>query len=379
MAPRSFQTLTMDVLCYSDTKKNLPNGKCVESGVLVAGGYSWRISFYPNGNIASTTDAASVSLLLANAAGEDLDVVCQFMIQEFGGGGGPPQFVSSTFTESLRYKKTIGLRLSRFVAHKDLDKSVFAKHDRFTIRCDLAVSPSTSTEAIAGDGAPPPSHLPDPNLSGLPADLGRLLETKKGADVEFEVRGQLFAAHKLVLAARSSVLNEEFFGSMMEKDTSYISISDMDPKAFKALLRYIYTDTLPEIPLNSREEGVVVAEGLLLATDRYNLKDLKALIEKMMCEHVRVSTVLPMLALAEQHQCLKLKEKCLRFMTFYWNARETMKTGDFEHLARSCPSVIKEVINKILDGREEERKGSFISNLVFSVFFMALMVFLMCF
>ncbi|KAK3124398.1 hypothetical protein QOZ80_7BG0586000 [Eleusine coracana subsp. coracana] len=229
MAPRSFQTLTMDVLCYSETKKNLPNGRCVESGVLVAGGYSWRIGFYPNGNIASTTDAASVSLLFADAAGEDVDVVCH---------------------------------LSRFVKHKDLDKSVFAKHDRFTIRCDLAVVPSTST-----------------------------------------------------------------------------------------------------------------TEGLLLAADRYNLKDLKALIEKMMCEHVRVSTVLPMLALAEQHKCLKLKEKCLGFMASYWNARETMRTGDVEHLARSCPSVVKEAINKMLDGREEDRKDSFISNLVFIVFFMAIMFF----
>lgn len=97
---------------------------------------------------------------------------------------------------------------------------------------------------------PPPSHRPDPsaaplNLSGLPADLGRLLETKQGADIEFEVCGQIFAAHKLVLAARSSVFNDDFFGPVKEEDTNYIRISDIRPEAFKSLLRYMYTDRLP--------------------------------------------------------------------------------------------------------------------------------------
>ena len=67
-------------------------------------------------------------------------------------------------------------------------------------------------------------------MSGLPADLGRLLETKQGAEVDFEVCGKVFAAHKLVLAARSSV---------------FIRICDMHPDAFEALLHYLYTDSLP--------------------------------------------------------------------------------------------------------------------------------------
>ena len=56
-------------------------------------------------------------------------------------------------------------------------------------------------------------------MSGLPADLGRLLETKQGADVDFEVCGKVFAAHKIVLAARSSVFMADFFGPAKEKAT----------------------------------------------------------------------------------------------------------------------------------------------------------------
>jgi len=74
-------------------------------------------------------------------------------------------------------------------------------------------------------------------MSSLPADLGRLLETKQGADVDFEVCGKVFAAHKLVLAARSSVFIEDFFGPAKEKATgsSHIRICDMHPDAFEAL------------------------------------------------------------------------------------------------------------------------------------------------
>ncbi|GJN10334.1 hypothetical protein PR202_ga28420 [Eleusine coracana subsp. coracana] len=101
---------------------------------------------------------------------------------------------------------------------------------------------------------------------------------------------------------------------MKEKTTSYICISDLDPEAFKALLCYIYTNTLPELQLSSWEEGAVLAEGLLMVADQYNLKDLKTMSENKMCKHIEAQTVLPMLALAEQHQCRKLKKKYILFI-----------------------------------------------------------------
>jgi speckle-type POZ protein len=200
-----------------------------------------------------------------------------------------------------------------------------------------------------------------PPLSGLPADLGRLLATKEGADVELEVQGKVFAAHKSVLAARSPVFMEELFGPAKEEDTSYVRIMpDMSPEAFEALLHYVYTDTLPPemaMAMASLEEGVVLAEGLLAAADRYELKDLKLLTEQKMCNHVGVSTVLPLLALAEHYQCCKLKKMCLGFISSCGNTRlVVMATNDLEILARSSPSVIKDVITEILDAREERKR-----------------------
>jgi speckle-type POZ protein len=198
-----------------------------------------------------------------------------------------------------------------------------------------------------------------PPLSGLNADLGRLLATKDGADVEFEVLGKVFAAHKCVLAARSLVFKEEFFGPAKEEDTSYVRvIPDMRPEAFEALMHYVYTDTLPpEMAMNSPEQGTaMLAEDLLAAADRYELKHLKLLTEKKMCNHVGVSTVLPMLALAERYQCCKLKKMCLGFVGSCGNTRAVMSTNDLEILARRSPSVVKDVINEILDARDARRR-----------------------
>ncbi|TVU40999.1 hypothetical protein EJB05_14487, partial [Eragrostis curvula] len=365
--PRSYNTLTMDVRSYSESKK-LHNGRCIRSDALVAGGHSWRISYYPKGFHGSEDDAMSIFLRMDDAGTVAGDVRVEFKFTLHDLGGGPPRFVSHTFTEDFGRRKP-GLGLSPFVSHEEFEKSEILKHDSFTIQCDFAVVPPPSSHAataplpsappepIAAPSAPPepPAVMVPPPGTGLHADLRHLLETKEGADVDFEVCGKLFAVHKLVLAARSPVFKADFFGPAKEESTGYIRICDMNPEAFKALLHYMYTDTLPEtMPFSSREEVALLAEGLLLAADRYDLKNLKLLIEDKMCKNIDVSTVLPMLALAEQHQCGKLKKLCLEFIASDQNTRATMALDDVERLARSHPSIVKEVITKILDMRERE-------------------------
>jgi hypothetical protein len=63
-----------------------------------------------------------------------------------------------------------------------------------------------------------------------------------------------------------------------------------------------------------------------------------------------------MLATAERHRCQKLKRTCLEFTASRKNTRKIIMAaaadGDLEDLARSCPSVVKEVIVEVLDTRE---------------------------
>ncbi|XP_039793106.1 BTB/POZ and MATH domain-containing protein 1-like [Panicum virgatum] len=115
-------------------------------------------------------------------------------------------------------------------------------------------------------------------------------------------------------------------------------------------------DSLPEMTMNSLKEGAVLAEDLLIAAGRYNLKDLKSLTENKLCSHVSVSTVLLMLAIAEQYQCCKLKKMCLGFIGSRANAWAIMATNDIENLARSSPSAVKDVIIEILNTRMARSK-----------------------
>lgn len=59
-----------------------------------------------------------------------------------------------------------------------------------------------------------------------------LLENKEGSDITFDVAGEKFHSHKLVLAARSPVFRSEFFDGM-DEEKKEIVITDLEAKVFK--------------------------------------------------------------------------------------------------------------------------------------------------
>ena len=171
----------------------------------------------------------------------------------------------------------------------------------------------------------------------------------------FEVSGETFAAHRCVLAARSTVFMAQLFGPMKEGTTSsVIRIEDMEASIFRALLSFVYTDSFPAMHEDSMEEDKmshvvehgqgeeaaedkmpeaaeqgqgeeavedetqeVVEQGqgeeavedetrvqwlqdLFVAADRYDLQRLKFICEKQLSELIGVSR--------------GLKEACIKFI-----------------------------------------------------------------
>lgn len=51
----------------------------------------------------------------------------------------------------------------------------------------------------------------------LSYDLRRLLESEEEADVTFKVKGEVFRAHKILLAVRSPVFKAEFYARPHER------------------------------------------------------------------------------------------------------------------------------------------------------------------
>ncbi|XP_066354623.1 BTB/POZ and MATH domain-containing protein 2-like [Miscanthus floridulus] len=120
--------------------------------------------------------------------------------------------------------------------------------------------------------------IPVPSSSSLHQHLGELLASQAGSDVTFTVSGESFPAHKNVLAVSSPVFMAEFFGEMQEKSSGRVEIQKMEAPVFGAMLRFIYTDAVPE--LDGKQEAAAaatttLAQHLLVAADRYGLDRLK--------------------------------------------------------------------------------------------------------
>jgi speckle-type POZ protein len=215
-----------------------------------------------------------------------------------------------------------------------------------TIRYNVTV-----TEIYGEETKVPPSDLH--------CHLGDLLKNKDASDLTIQVGGQSFSAHRCVLAARSPVFKAELLGAMKENSGTPIEICDMEANVFKWLLHFIYTDKLPPVLESASNNGagqLAMAGHLLVAADRYNIGRLKLICEEKLCNQIDSKMVATSLALAEQHGFHDLKEACLKFLAAPSNLESMMASDGFEHLKSSCPTVLKELIARILPPEQKAAK-----------------------
>ncbi|XP_047083732.1 BTB/POZ and MATH domain-containing protein 2-like [Lolium rigidum] len=327
---------------YSKLKELLKNGECVASPHFSVEGHNWFLRFYPNGYL--EYHGAFICLLLdavddksyVNAEASDICVL--------GDDGLPAPSLVGTLFSSV-HSTYLGYNILR----EELDQQSWDIMDEdgcLSIKCDLIIKKDIQSEETTGNQfvlVPP---------SDLHRHFGNLLESMVGADVTFHVGGEKFLAHKFVLAARSSVFNAELLGAMKESVSTPIVIHEMEPDVFKSLLHFIYTDSLPvlEMACNQGEArpDVAMASHLLVAADRYNVERLKLICEHKLCSRIDANMVATSLVLAQQHNCNGLKEACLQFLSSPSNLEAVVLTDGYEYLKLSCPSVLKELIARLL-------------------------------
>jgi speckle-type POZ protein len=132
--------------------------------------------------------------------------------------------------------------------------------------------------------------------------------------------------------------------------TCVVRVDDMEAQVFKALLSFVYTDSLPKTEERGQgeeaeeEDDSIMSQHLLVAADRYNLERLKLICEDNLCGYIEVGTAATILTLAEQHNCHGLKKACFDFLSVPANLRTAVATDGFKHLSRSCPAVMVELI-----------------------------------
>ncbi|XP_057507669.1 BTB/POZ and MATH domain-containing protein 2-like [Actinidia eriantha] len=338
--------------------KGIGIGKYIASDTFVVGGYEWAIYFYPDGK--STEDNATYVSLFIALASEGTDVRALFELTLLDQSGKERHKVHSHFGRplesgpyTLKYRGSMW-GYKRFFKRTLLETSDYLKDDCLSVHCSVGVvSSHTEGPKIYSISVPP---------SDIGQHFGKLLESGKGTDVNFEVNEEIFAAHKLILAARSPVFRAQLFGPMKDHNTHCIKIEDMEAPVFKALLHFIYWDVLPDLNeltgLDSKWASTLMSQHLLAAADRYGLERLRLLCEANLCEDVAINTVATTLALAEQHHCFQLKSVCLKFVAMPENLRAVMQTDGFEYLKESCPSVLTELLEYVARISEHSVIGS---------------------
>ena len=113
----------------------------------------------------------------------------------------------------------------RFFRRTNLETSDYLKDDCLQVHCCVGVVKS-HTEG------PKIYSIPVP-VSDIGQHFGQLLESGKGTDVNIQVNGEILAAHKLVLAARSPVFRAQLFGQMKDQNTEFINVKEMEVPVFK--------------------------------------------------------------------------------------------------------------------------------------------------
>ncbi|KAL6643076.1 hypothetical protein ACP70R_021257 [Stipagrostis hirtigluma subsp. patula] len=341
----------LEIEGYSHTKEELPTGKCITSRPFSVAGSYWCIRYYPNGVDSGSADFISVFLHLvqgaAAAAAKSVKARAKFTLLDHAGRPVPSH--TRTLREFAAEGKGYGY--PDFVKRAWLEESTCLKDGCFTIRCDVTLVSSgirTEERRAAADASSRWVVVPP---SDLHRQLGDLLAAKESVDVTFLVGGETFMAHRclLALAARSPVFKAELFSAAMKESTAaaVIRVDDMEPKVFGALLGFIYTDMVPSGgPGTVQKEEIAMAEHLLVAADRYDLKRLKLICEDKLCRLIDTGSAATILTLAEQNNCRGLKNACLHFLSSPSKLIAVAATDGFEHLARSCPSVMKELIDR---------------------------------
>ncbi|KAL0459063.1 UNVERIFIED_CONTAM: BTB/POZ and MATH domain-containing protein 4 [Sesamum latifolium] len=337
--------------------KGMGVGKHIASDEFTVGGYKWAIYFYPDGkNPEDNSTYVSVFIALAS---EGTDVRALFELTLVDQSGKGKHKVHSHFDRSLESGPyTLKYRGSmwgykRFFRRAMLETSDYLKDDCLKINCTVGVVVSAIDCSRLHS-----IQVPD---SDIGSDFGMLLENMEGSDIIFNVAGEKFHAHKLVLAARSSIFLSELFEGL-DSDEQEIMVPDMEPKVFEAMLQFIYRDELVEDELvaSSSSSSPLITDTitakLLAAADRYDLARLRRVCESRLCKDISVNSVSQTLALAERFHAAELKAICLRFAAE--NLAAVMRSDGFEYLKESCPALQSEILKTVAGCEEDCSSGS---------------------
>lgn len=115
-------------------------------------------------------------------------------------------------------------------------------------------------------------------------------------------------AHKFILASRSEVFQAMFTSGMQEDINGDVLIDDCDVSVMKALVHFLYTDSLEGF-------GAVSKEDLLVAAAKYAVPGLLRLCDAALCLRITSENAIRLYRLAQSCGAVLLRHDALRYIS----------------------------------------------------------------
>jgi len=328
--------------------------RSIRSTTFAVGGYHWSIHCYPDG-ISSPLAPPGRLVLFLKLVSKKAEVRARFTFRLVDQATGKATLFHRPWaTPTASFSTMTMMRRERsddawgvFCVKKKSELVAYLRDDCLVIECDVTVIKEPQVNAMV--------RVPPSDLSG---NLAKLLEGKKGADVTFRVGDELLPAHKIVLAMRSPVFDAEFYGPMREDDDDdaasqcSIAIEDMQPAVFRALLHFIYTDSMPSMEGFDAGDRKEMVKHLLVAADRYAVERLKLICEGILCKSLEAKDVETTLALADAHHCHGLRNACAAFLASSNKVGSAVSQEVFLKLNRPRPAFLSDTVSKLKNMRK---------------------------
>uniref|UniRef100_A0A8I6WEF5 BTB domain-containing protein n=2 Tax=Hordeum vulgare subsp. vulgare TaxID=112509 RepID=A0A8I6WEF5_HORVV len=326
-------THTFKIVGYN-LQRGIGVGRYLSSTPFNISGYFWRIEYYPDGEMEMKHgDYASISLDFASTNSE---VRASFEVRLVD----QAKKLAPLVVLSQNMPIVFRTHPPTYVGKDFLQPWAYLQDDSLVIECDITVVEESKVAVTATSFK---IQVPPSDLSN---NLGELLKAGEETDVMFEVRGEIFHAHKIVLAMRSPVFKADLFGRKGDRTRRIMNIKDIQPPIFRALLHFIYTDSLPSMGHLDGDDGEEMVKHLIMAADRYAMARMKVICESILCKNLNVQNVTTILALANEHHCNHLKNACLEFITSPDRIHDVVASEGYAQLKRSRPAIIVDIFER---------------------------------
>ena len=164
--------------------------------------------------------------------------------------------------------------------------------------------------------------------AGIRHALAKQLLEPSFTDWTLICEGEELACHRVLLASQSPVFERMFQQSgFQESKTCKTEINDINLRTLKALIRFLYTETLDVVNDDF--------QALFACADKYNIKELSSACENLLVQKLTVSNALELFLLAELHQGQVLKGKAKEKIAANF---KTIKTSEQWKELRNDPS-----------------------------------------